>query len=73
MRAAQVSGVQDSKATKDAVVTTAAIIVFWPAAFFVGGNDQNAAELGQLKGQMDAIEQASIGKNCGIQFRRTGA
>jgi Sulfite exporter TauE/SafE len=29
----------------------------------------NAAQLANLKGQMDAIEQESIQKNCGIQFR----
>jgi hypothetical protein len=40
------------------------------AAFFVGGNGQTAAELGQLKGQMVAIEQASIAKKCNIQFER---
>ena len=68
--AAAAAGAQDSQATKDAVATTAAIIIFWPAAFFVGGDKQNAAELARLKGEMGAIEQASIRKNCGIQFRQ---
>lgn len=67
--ASAASGAQDSQATKDAVVTTAAVIVFWPAAFFVGGDKQTAAQLAQLKGQMDAIQQESIAKNCGIQFQ----
>jgi hypothetical protein len=30
----------------------------------------NAAELARLKGEMDALEQTSIKKNCGIQFRQ---
>jgi hypothetical protein len=68
-RAAALSGTQDSQRTKDAVATTAAVIIFWPAAFFVGGDKQNAAELAQMKGQMIAVEQASIQKNCGIQFQ----
>jgi hypothetical protein len=68
-RAAQASGAQDSARTRDAVATTAAVIIFWPAAFLVGGDKQTAAELGQLKGQMVAIEQASIQKKCGIQFQ----
>ncbi len=34
------------------------------------GNDENTAELARLKGQMDAIEQVSIRKKCGIQFQR---
>jgi len=33
----------------------------------VGGS--TAAELAQMKGQMVAIEQASIQKKCGIQFQ----
>jgi hypothetical protein len=36
---------------------------FWAAAFFVGGDKQTAAELAQMKGQMVAVEQASIAKS----------
>jgi hypothetical protein len=68
-RAATLSGVQDSQRTKDGVATAAAIVIFWPAAFFVGGDKQTAAELAQMKGQMVAIEQASIAKKCNIQFQ----
>jgi hypothetical protein len=68
-RAAQAAGAQDSQATKDTVATTAAVIIFWPAAFFVQGDKQNAAELARLKGELEAIEQVSIRKRCGIQFR----
>jgi hypothetical protein len=68
-RAAALSGAQDSQRTKDAVATTAAVIIFWPAAFLVGGDKQTAAELGQMKGQLVAIEQASIQKKCNIQFQ----
>ena len=67
-RAAEVAGVQDSQATKDSVVTGVAIVVFWPAAFFVGGDRASASELGRLKGEADALEQVSIRKSCGIQF-----
>jgi hypothetical protein len=72
-RAATLSGVQDSKRTNDVVATTAAVVIFWPAAFFVGGDKQNAAELGLMKGQMVAIEQASVQKKCGIEFHRPQA
>ncbi len=67
--AAIASGTQDSQATKDAVATTVGVIVFWPSLFLVNGDKQNAAQLAQLKGDMDAIQQASIQKNCGIQFQ----
>ena len=68
-RAATLSGAQDSQRTKDGWATAAAVVVFWPAAFFVGGDKQTAAELAQMKGQMVAVEQASIAKKCNIQFQ----
>lgn len=70
-KAAEVSGAQDRKATGDAVATGVALVVFWPAAFFVKGDGTTAAEVASLKGQMDAIEQASIRKKCGIEFRKS--
>ncbi len=69
-RVAQVSGVQDQKATSDAVATAAAIVIFWPAAFLVGGNDQTTAELSRLKGEFESVEKVSVQKNCGHQFRQ---
>ncbi|WP_262029941.1 hypothetical protein [Microvirga sp. Mcv34] len=69
--AAAAAGAQDSSRTKDVVATTAAVVVFWPAAFFVGGNGAQTAELARLKGQMQAVEEASIQKRCGITFRRS--
>jgi len=72
-RVAQLSGVQDQKATNDAIVTGVAIVVFWPAAFLVGGNDQTSAELARLKGEFDTIEQVAIQKKCGFEFRRQSA
>jgi hypothetical protein len=68
-RAAGLSGAQDKQRTNDTIATTAAVVIFWPAAFFVGGDKQTAAELAQMKGQMIAIEQASTVKKCGIQFQ----
>lgn len=72
-RVAHLSGVQDQKATNDAIATGVAIVVFWPAAFLVGGNDQNTAELARLKGEFETIEQVAIQKKCNIQFRRESA
>lgn len=64
---------QNQKATNDAVAMTVGMVVFWPALFFIKGNDQQAGELANMRGQMDAIEQASIRKNCGFQFRQAPA
>jgi outer membrane murein-binding lipoprotein Lpp len=70
-RAAMVSGQQDDKRTSDAVMTGVAVVVFWPALFALEGDGQTAAELARLKGELEAVEKASIQKNCGIQFRRS--
>jgi hypothetical protein len=66
-------GAQDQNATNDTIATTAAVILFWPAAFLIKGNGANAQEVAQLKGDMDAIEQANIQKKCGIQFKKSAA
>ena len=72
-RAAQAAGVQDEKSTNDKVAMGVGLIIFWPALLFTKGNDENTAELACLKGQMDAIEQASIQERCGIAFQRAPA
>lgn len=68
--AAVATGAQQSQAGKDATMVGISLILFWPAAFFIGGDKGNAAEVARLKGEMQAIEQANIAKNCGIQFQR---
>src|SRR4030081_1816355 len=68
-RAATLSGAQDKQRTNDGLATAAAVVIFWPAAVFVGGDKQTAAELAQMKGQMVAVEQASVAKKCNIQFQ----
>jgi hypothetical protein len=72
-RAAQAAGIQDEKATRDAVATTVAVVVFWPALFFIGGNDQQTAELARLRGELEALEQVSNRKKCGVKFERPEA
>jgi hypothetical protein len=69
-RAAVASGAQDAQANKDNALTAVTVVIFWPAAFFVGGDRANATDVARLKGEMDALEQVSIKKNCGIQFRQ---
>ena len=70
LRAAEVTGAQNKKATNDAVATTVGIVVFWPALFFIKGDSATAAEVSRLKGEMNAIEQTSTAKQCGIQFQK---
>jgi hypothetical protein len=70
-RIGEISGIQNKKANDDAVATGVALVLFWPAAFFIKGDKQTAAELGRLKGELEALEQTSIQKRCGIVFERT--
>ena len=69
-RAAIASGQQDKARSRDSVKTGVGIVLFWPVLLFTDGDGQKAAELASLKGQMDAIEQAAIQKNCQVKFTR---
>ena len=71
--AAQAAGAQNKQATNDAVATTVAVVLFWPAAFMIKGDSTKAAEVARLKGEAQAIEQASNAKNCGIRFQSAPA
>ncbi len=63
-RVAEVTGQQQQKANNDAVATGVAVVLFWPAVFFLGGGGDKTGELSRLKGESDAIQQAAIQKNC---------
>jgi hypothetical protein len=64
-RVSEVSGQQDKTAQSDAIATGVAIVLFWPAAFFIAGGDKSD-ELARLKGEYEALERAAIEKNCDI-------
>jgi hypothetical protein len=67
-KAQELAGVQQKKATGDAVAMGVGLVLFWPALFLIKGNDEKAGELARVRGEMEAIQQASIEKNCGIKF-----
>jgi hypothetical protein len=69
-RAAELSGVQDRKATQDAVATTVGVLVLWRTLFMVEGDGQTAAELGRLKGEFEALEKVAVKKGCDFEFRQ---
>ena len=62
----EMTGQLDDNRETDNVTTTAGIILFWPALFFLGGTKEQEAEYAQLKGEYNALEQASIQKKCGL-------
>lgn len=67
-RAIAASGQQERNRSQDVGMTTVAVVLFWPAAFFMKGDGAAAAEVARLKGEMQAIEQVNRIKNCGITF-----
>lgn len=69
-RMAELTVAQNNKAVGDAVATGVALVIFWPAAFFVSGDGQTAAELARIKGEIEALEKTSISKKCNIEFRK---
>lgn len=64
-RVNEVSGVQDKQASKDSVALGVGLVLFWPALFFMIGDDQKE-ELSRLKGEYDALEQAANAKECDV-------
>ncbi|WP_295544477.1 hypothetical protein [uncultured Thiohalocapsa sp.] len=59
----QVTGAQQKEANKDAIAMGVGLVVFWPALFFLAGDDQKA-ELARLKGEYEALQSAAIRKDC---------
>ncbi|MEW6714364.1 MAG: metal ABC transporter ATP-binding protein [Nitrospirota bacterium] len=62
-RVMEVTGQQKKEATKDAVAMGVGLVLFWPALFFLIGDDKKE-ELGRLKGEYEALDKASIAKEC---------
>jgi hypothetical protein len=61
----EISGLQDKRAGNDEVAMGVGLVLFWPALFFLPGNDHHV-ELAELKGDYDALQEAAIQKNCDV-------
>jgi hypothetical protein len=64
-RVRTLSGQQAKDHTRDAVVMTVGIVVFWPALFLLSGHGHQE-ELASLKGQYEALDHAAIQRNCSV-------
>ena len=62
-RSNSVNKKQDDVASNDGIATGVGMILFWPALFFID-NDDMREEVAQLKGEVIAVEQASVKKKC---------
>ena len=54
---------QDDVAANDAWAMGIGLVVFWPALFFIDNDDQRE-QVARLKGELKAIDQAAIRKDC---------
>lgn len=57
------TGRQQQAANNDATMTAVALILFWPAAFFIDG-DNNAPQVAQLMGEANAISEVARSRGC---------
>ena len=63
-RVLALQGQVDKAAANDKAITGVGMILFWPALFALGGNTQQEAEYGRLKGEYEAIQQSAVAKKC---------
>lgn len=63
-RSAQLAGRLDEAASNDKALAGVSLLLFWPAAFALGGTKTQEAEYGRLKGEYDALSQAAISRKC---------
>jgi hypothetical protein len=68
----EVSGVQARAHTRDQVAMGVGLVVFWPALFFLMEGDKKE-ELGRLKGQYDALDDAAIRNKCPVAYEMRAA
>jgi hypothetical protein len=67
-RAAIAAGQQDKARKNDSVKTAVGVVIFLPVVLLNEGDGQKANELANLKGQINAIQEASVQKKCGFTF-----
>ena len=63
-RKAELAASIDKKASSDESMTAVSAILFWPAAFALGGNEAQESEYARLKGEYDAVQKAGVEKTC---------
>lgn len=63
-RVTSLQGQVDKAASNDKALTGVGMILFWPALFALGGNQQQEAEYARMKGEHEAIQQAAVMKKC---------
>lgn len=63
-RYVELGGRLDQAAQNDKAIMGVGLVLFWPALFALGGTKQQEAEFSRLKGEYEAVQQASVQKKC---------
>ena len=63
-RVMALQGQVDKAASNDKALTGVGVILFFPVLFALGGNQQQEAEYGRLKGEYEALQQSAVIKKC---------
>ena len=59
----------DKTAADDDAQTAVGLILFWPALFFLEGEETpDTQEFARLKGEFHAVQKAAVRKECDIDF-----
>jgi hypothetical protein len=66
-RISQLGGRLDEAAASDKAIAGVGLILFWPALFALGGTKQQEAEYAKVKGEYEALQQASMLRKCTIE------
>ncbi len=60
----RISGLQRENANADVAMMTVGLIIFWPALIGLAATKDRKGELGQLKGEYDAVDLSMRTKQC---------
>jgi len=58
----------DDKSSSDTTTMTVGLILFWPALFFLDGDEDGAIEYKRLMGESEAVQQAAVAGKCDLRL-----
>ena len=56
------------KESDDSAKMAVGLILFWPALFFLDGDEDGAIEYKRLMGESEAVHQAAVAKKCDLRL-----
>lgn len=69
-RVIELGGRLDQASSNDKALMVVTLVLFWPAAFALGGTKAQEAEYSRLKGEVDAVQISAIEKKCQVSEPR---